>query len=193
MQSNAYMQSFVVSLLKEKLSPFYYYHNQAHTLYVEQKAIEIGGHEGCSKKEIDLLRAAALFHDTGFINTYNGHEEESCVLARQYLPAYGYSNDDIDTICGMIMATKLPQHPHNKLEEIIADADLEYLGTTTVTDTAYKLYQEQQHLHPSLTEAAWNKTQISFLKKHHYFTRFCKEQKEPAKLAYLNKLVENNP
>jgi uncharacterized protein len=190
MQSNTYMQSFVVDLLKKKLSPFYYYHNYEHTLYVQEKAIEIGGHEACTAEEIDLLRAAALWHDSGFINTYNGHEEEGCLLARQYLPAYGYSNDDIGKICGMIMATKIPQQPKNKLEEIIADADLEYLGTDAAATTAEKLYKEQQHLDPLLTETAWNKTQISFLQKHHYFTRFCKEQKEPLKLLYLNKLLD---
>ena len=36
----------------------------------------------------------------------------------RYLPEYGYSTGQIDRICGMIMATQIPQTPHNKLEEI---------------------------------------------------------------------------
>lgn len=185
------MKLFVVDLLKEKLSPFYYYHNYGHTLYVFDKVIEIGQQEDCTEKEIDLLSAAALWHDAGFINTYNNHEKAGCQLAQQYLPAYGYDATDINTICGMIMVTKMPQHPQTKLETIIADADLEYLGTYTVEEKAANLFRELQHINPSLTKAQWHKTQVGFLQKHQYFTHFCKENREPVKREYLWNLVNN--
>ena len=191
MQSNRDMKSFVVGLLKEKLSPFYYYHNHVHTLYVADKVAEIGKQENCTAKEIALLTAAALWHDAGFINSYSNHEKESCLLVRKYLPDYGYSAADIDTICGMIMATRMPQSPANKTEAILADADLEYLGTSSVTEKAADLFRELQHLDPSLTPAQWLKTQVSFLQTHHYFTRFCKENREPVKQVYLSRLLHN--
>jgi uncharacterized protein len=192
MQSNpAAMEAFVIGLLKTKLPFFYYYHNYEHTLYVLDKAIEIGQQESCTPSEIELLRAAALWHDAGCINKYAGHEKESCLLAQQYMPAYGYSADDIAKVCGMIRATKIPQSPKNKLEEIIADADLEYLGTDSAASTANKLFKELQHLNPSLTKAEWDRMQISFLQKHHYFTWYCKENREPVKLKYLNKLIND--
>lgn len=183
------MKAFVIDLLKTNLSLFYYYHNPDHTLYVKEKVIEIGGHENCTEKEIDLLCAAVLWHDTGFINTYAYHEEESCVLARQYLPEYGYSPGEIETICGMIMATKIPQSPKNKLEEIIADADLEYLGTVNAKKHADALFRELQYLNPSLSNKEWNQIQISFLQKHQFFTKYCKENREPEKLKYLENLI----
>ena len=189
MQSKLLMEEFVINLLDNRLPSFYYYHDHRHTLYVMEKAIEIGAHEACTEEEIDLLTAAALWHDTGYINTYENHEEESCALAKQYLPEYGYSSDDIHTICGMIMATKTPQSPKNKLEEIIADADLEYLGTESAGIKAADLFKERQSLDPGLTKNEWNKTQISFLQHHHYFTRFCKENREPVKRAYLHNLL----
>ncbi|MBC7889541.1 MAG: HD domain-containing protein [Ferruginibacter sp.] len=186
------MKAFVINLLKNNLSPFYYYHNHEHTLYVVEKALEIGQYEKCTAKEIDLLNTAALFHDTGYLNSYAGHEEESCLLARQYLPGYGYLAPDTDAICAMIMATKMPQSPKNKLEEIIADADLEYLGTDSAGIKSDSLFFELQSLNPLLTKEQWNRTQISFLQKHHYFTRFCKENREPAKRIYLEKLMQDN-
>ncbi|MGB5007886.1 MAG: HD domain-containing protein, partial [Ferruginibacter sp.] len=167
----------------------YYYHNYEHTLYVMEKVLEIGNHENCSENELELLHTAALWHDTGYINTYKGHEAASCTLARQYLPGYGYSLEDIDRICGMIMATKIPQSPNNKLEEILADADLEYLGTDKAAVFANHLFKELKALDPQLTEEAWNKTEIGFLETHPYFTRFCKENKEHIKQAYLKRLV----
>ena len=92
MQNSAAMQDFVITLLKEKLPPYYYYHNYAHTLYVQEKAIEIGRAEGCNEIEIEYLSVAGLWHDTGFINTYVNHEHAGCVLARQYLPHYPVSS-----------------------------------------------------------------------------------------------------
>jgi predicted metal-dependent HD superfamily phosphohydrolase len=179
------MKAFVIDLLKSKLPSSYYYHDYEHTLYVMDKAVEIGQHQNCTEKEIELLVVASLWHDTGFINVYDEHEKEGCALAKKYLPEYGYSNSDINKICGMIMATKIPQSPKNKLEEIIADADLEYLGTDNASAKANDLFKELQSLNPSLTNEQWNKTQIAFLQKHHYFTKFCKENTAPGKAAYL--------
>lgn len=191
MQSKKRMRLFVTGLLKNNLPTYYYYHNTEHTLYVADRAAEIGRQEKCNEKEIDLLIIAALWHDTGFIKTYTGHEEAGCELAHHYLSEFGCLAEDIQRVCGMIMATKIPQSPNNKLEEIIADADLEYLGTETVAMKAYNLFRELQHLNPLLTEEEWNGVQISFLQKHHYFTRFCKENREPLKLMYLKKLVND--
>jgi uncharacterized protein len=190
MQNNPSMKTFVVDLLKNNIPVFYYYHNYQHTLYVVDKAIEISNEENCTAHETDLVSAAALWHDTGFIKSYTDHEEEGCLLAKEYLPVYGYSKEDIDKICGMIMATQIPQSPQNKLEEIVADADLEYLGTDDAAAKAEHLFKEWRHMDPSLTREEWNRKQIAFLRSHHYFTRYCKEKREEAKLSYLQGLVD---
>ena len=191
MQSKTHMKEFVIDLLNKKLPANYYYHNYEHTLYVLDKTMEIVQQENCTVPEMKLLMAAALWHDTGYINTYIGHEEAGCVMATQYLPAYGYSEDEIKQVCGMIMATKIPQSPKNKLEEIIADADLEYLGTKDPGAKADLLFRELNSLNPSLTIEEWNRTQISFLQQHSYFTQYCRENKEPLRQAYLNKLLNS--
>lgn len=89
----------------------------------------------------------------------------------------------------MIMATRLPQEPKNKLEEIIADADLAYLGTEHATVLANNLFRELNLLNPQLTKEIWNKTEVGFLKDHHYFTAYCKKNRQPQKTAYLTSLI----
>jgi uncharacterized protein len=188
MQNKSQMQEYVLDMLRRDLPKQYHYHNPEHTLYVQEKTLEIARYEGCSEDELNLLDIAALWHDTGYTRIYGNHEEQSCLLARQYLPEYGLSADDIDTICDIIMATKIPQSPKNKLEEIIADADLEYLGTETFEAKSRDLFHELQSLNPLLTIDKWNQMQISFISKHKYFTRFCKEYREPIKQNHLNEL-----
>ena len=97
MQSNQQMTEFVITLLKKHIPATYYFHDYEHTLYVVDKTIEIAKQEHCTSKEITLLSVAALWHDVGYIKTYVGHEAESCSYAKQYLPGYGFSADDINT------------------------------------------------------------------------------------------------
>ena len=187
------MKEFVVALLDSKLPPNYYYHNHQHTLYVLEKAMEIAAAASCTAYEVHLLSVAALWHDTGYIKTYNGHEEAGCELAGSYLPSYGFSPEETQMVQGMIMATKIPQSPKNKLEEILADADLEYLGTKDAGSKAELLFLELNSITPSLTREEWNRIQISFLQQHSYFTKYCKENKELLKQEYLNTLLHPGP
>ena len=71
----------------------------------------IGWAEGCSDEEILLLKTAGLFHDAGHTVTYDDHEYQGTLLAREMLPGYGYTEEQIDMICGIIMSTKLPPKP----------------------------------------------------------------------------------
>jgi uncharacterized protein len=182
------MMNFVKELINNSVAASYPYHNFNHTLYVYEKTIDIAAHEKCSATDLRLLKAAALWHDTGYVNIYYGHEEESCVLAKKQLPDFGFTKDEIYVICGMIMATKIPQTPHNLLEQIIADADLEYLGTDEAPVQAQQLFEELRMLNPYLHEELWNQTQIFFLEHHSFFTNYCRQHREPAKHSYLNGL-----
>lgn len=188
MQSKLPLQEFVINLLNLKLPDYYYYHDYEHTLYVLENVNVICDHEGCTTEDRHLLSTAALWHDTGYIVKYLGHEEESCNLARKYLPDYGFNEHDIATICGMIMATQVPQMPKTKLEEIIADADLEYLGAPHPEIKADKLYRELCNVYPTLSAERWTQTQVSFIESHSYFTNYCKTHSESAKQRYLQSL-----
>jgi predicted metal-dependent HD superfamily phosphohydrolase len=188
MDTEQRMMDFVEELINNSVAASYPYHNFNHTLYVYNKTLEIAAHEKCSASDLRLLKAAALWHDTGYINIYYGHEEESCVQAQKYLGDFGFNKDEIYVICGMIMATKIPQTPHNLLEEIIADADLEYLGTNEAETQANQLFEELRMLNPYLHEELWNRTQIFFLEHHTFFTTFCKQHREQRKHEYLNGL-----
>src|SRR5579871_6397898 len=112
-------QQFIINKLKEELPKFLTYHNLEHTSEVLRYAEEIAAGEKISGDELTILRTAALLHDTGFLEAYTGHEEVSCSVAKTYLPQFEYSNEQIDEICELIMATKLPQSPQNKLGEIL--------------------------------------------------------------------------
>lgn len=184
-------KQFILTKLSNELSPKLAYHGVHHTLDVLKMASEIAENEGIEGKNLNLIKTAALFHDSGFVkNKHEGHEAEGCLIAREHLPGFGYSEKDIDIICGMIMATKIPQSPKNILEEILCDADLDYLGRDDFYPIGLTLYEELQTYHLLNGEQAWNRLQVSFLSAHRFYTTTNKLQREPVKLRHLESLRE---
>lgn len=184
-------KQFILARLRADLSSHLHYHGLHHTMDVHKVANELCEMEGIRGHELILVKTAALYHDAGFVkDKHAGHEHEGCLMVRADLPRFGYSEPDIELICGMIMATKIPQSPQNHLEEILCDADLDYLGRDDFYKIGNSLFEELQAYHLIGDEQAWNRLQVSFLTAHRFHTRTNKSLREPVKQAYLRDLQE---
>ena len=179
---------FILQKLENELPKNLAYHNLAHTKEVHEAAMRIGKEENITEKEMELLRIAALYHDSGWIYNGVGHEAISCEIVRKHLPDYGFNTDQIESICTIIMATKLPYTSENILQKIIMDADLDYLGTDTFFPRAESLRQELVSLGKLAEGADWNKLQVPFIEYHHYFTASSIKNREPKKNENLELL-----
>jgi len=179
------LQHYVFSLLETDLPPHLYYHNKAHTQYVVNAALQLATAEQVLEEDLPLLLTAALMHDTGYIETIKNHEEASCAIARRLLPAYDYNTTSVNTICDLIMVTKLPQQACTSLAKILCDADLYYLGTDQFFEFGENLYKEMYALHLINSLDQWNELQVQFLSSHRYFTAAAVRFLNAKKLANL--------
>lgn len=187
------LEEYILNRLEKELPKHLYYHNVKHTMDVCIGVEIIGTAEGVNDEEMLYLKTAALFHDMGQIVQSKGHEEISCKFAREILPQYHYSDEQISIICEIIMATMLPPNPQNLLQRIICDADLDYLGRADfipVSDTLYKELSEQNIITDKDT---WNKLQVSFISNHQYFTDFGKNSREVNKQNQIERLKKLLP
>ena len=178
----------IMSQLENSLPSWLHYHSPEHTRYVLDKAILIAGKENVSDEDLLLLKIAAVYHDSGFLISPKNHEKLGCQIAGNELQEFDLDALQIKKICGMIMATRIPQKPKTFLEKILADADLEYLGTNKFEEFGNLLYQERLHFHPEMSLEEWNEIQIDFMSNHRYHTNFCKEHRQPKKMANLEKI-----
>ena len=182
------LQEVILDKLERELPKYLYYHNVKHTVDVVTEVELMGWAEGITDEEMLLLKTAALFHDVGHTVQYDNHEYYGTVIARDMLPKYGYTPKQIDRICEIIMATQLPPKPKNLLENIICDADLDYLGRTDfvpVSNTLYKELHEQNKI-GSLSE--WNKLQVKFISGHQYFTKTARNLREVNKQKQIERI-----
>lgn len=187
------IKSEVLSLLKDKLDPKLTYHNLAHTEDVMHQVERIAKGENITgPNELMLLKVAALFHDSGFLYVYKHHEEKSCQIMEDYMQVGDFTPTEIVRIKGMIMATQIPQTPHNLMEQIICDADLDYLGRDDFERISNGLKEEFLVFKVIKSESDWDPLQIGFFEAHNYFTETCRVDRTPKKLEHLEMLKMNH-
>ncbi len=179
------LKQIVFDKLNKELPKHLYYHSLGHVVDVFDAAMRIADCENVTPQEKNLLATAVLLHDSGFIYQSTNHEIKGAEIAREMLPQYGYSTSEIEQICGMIMATKIPQSPMTKLEEIICDADLDYLGRDDFWEIGKSLHQEILAGGIEMSVKEWNELQFRFLSAHHYFTPTAIAERKTKKQSHL--------
>lgn len=161
----------IMQLLEQRLSKNLHYHSIAHTKDVVTAVERIALLEGVTDEGLFLLKSAATYHDAGFIEQYEKNEPIGARLTEEILPKYGYTDKHIEQIKDLIFVTAIPHKPKNQLEEIICDADLDYLGRDDFHEIADKLRRELKEHGKIESDKQWDEIQVMFLKKHKYFTK----------------------
>ena len=121
---------------------------------------------------------------------YDKNEPVGARMAEEILPKYGYTQRDIDRIKELIYATSIPHKPKNKLEEIICDADLDYLGRDDFFEIADKLRVELREHGKIDSDRKWDEMQVGFLNMHKYFTQTALDTRQAKKEENLRKVEE---
>jgi uncharacterized protein len=182
---------YALARLENELSPNLFYHSIRHTRDEVLPAAErLALLEGVAADDRGLLFTAALYHDLGFIEQYAVNEVIGVRIAAEALPRFGYTPEQIQVISGIILATKLPQMPRTRLEEIMADADLDTLGREEFVVRNQDLRQELAAYGRPVTDAMWYAAQLKFLHANRYFTAAAKQLRNAQKQRNIEWLAD---
>jgi predicted metal-dependent HD superfamily phosphohydrolase len=184
------MEREFLRYLQENLPEDLDYHSVNHVKDVIKAAEVIGLNENCTEEEIVLLKTAALFHDAGFLRQYENNEEIGAEIAGEWMERYGFEPKQIETVQRLILATKVPHQVQDKLEKIICDADLDYLGRDDFFEIGDKLKIELMKRKIIKNDLEWDELQVNFLKQHVYFTNYLLTNRNPQKLEHLEMIEE---
>ncbi|MBF4493462.1 HD domain-containing protein [Flavobacterium sp. MR2016-29] len=176
-------EDFVSILLKDKLSNLYSYHNFNHTLTVVNAVKELCKKEDVGGDEKEMLLVAAWFHDTGYTVGYENHEKESVKIASNFLKEKGQSDEYIEKVSSLILATIKEYVPKTHLEKIIKDADFAHLMGTEYETTCELLRIELKNTwNLNFSNAEWAKENMGFLlNKHRFYTDYAQKKWQPLK------------
>lgn len=165
------VKQYALERLAHELSPGLVYHSLQHTRdEVVPAAERLADDEGVWGEARDLLIAAAWLHDMGYVKQPVYHELISARIALEVLPGMGFTEEQTDIIRWIILATALPQSPRNLVEQVMADADLDILGSDHFLARNKNLREELEFLGRRFSDDEWYVNQVKFLEEHHYFT-----------------------
>lgn len=151
------------------------YHNLNHTLIVVEAASQIGDHYQINDRDRFVVNAAAWFHDLGYFVNADNHEEHSVHLAQEFLHELQVEPETIALISETILATRSPQMPKTKLQEILCDADLFHFGIDDFWQLSKRLRKELElRENRPISKTEWRERTLETLSNHQYFTDYCK-------------------
>lgn len=176
-------EDFVSNLLKDKLSNLYSYHNFNHTFTVVTAVKELCKKEDVEGDEKEALIVAAWFHDTGYVEGYENHENASAKIAADFLREKGKSEKFIENVCNLILATAKEYQPKTHSEKIIKDADYAHLMGAEYVTTCELLRLELKNTGiASFSNSEWTKENLNFLlNKHRFYTDYALRKWQPLK------------
>lgn len=185
-------ETFVFDLLKNELDQTYLYHNYKHTERVLKSTREIIENTELSKEEALVLEIAALFHDTGYIEGSENHEEKSVEIATKFLKEHDVEQNLIDSVGKCIMETKFKEEPTTKLGKIIRDADASHFGKKYFSEASEFLRKELELRHfKTYSPSEWRNENIKVLaKKHQFYTDYALKNWQSEKDKNLSKLFK---
>ncbi|WP_340156120.1 Pycsar system effector family protein [uncultured Winogradskyella sp.] len=185
-------EKYVISYLNNNLDASFVYHNLAHTQRVVGKINELLEENPLSETEKQQLLIAAWFHDTGFTKTIVGHEKESVNIATEFLKSHNVSEDNIEAISAIILATQMGYQPTNKIEGYIRDADCAHLSSKNYNDYAALLRKEWElTLDKKVSKSQWIQENIDFLTNHTFHTDLATKKWEKRKGKNLASLLQD--
>jgi predicted metal-dependent HD superfamily phosphohydrolase len=179
-------QAYVEPLLQKALDPRLTYHTLAHTAYVVKQAHMLADAAKLPAKEIEELLIAAWFHDSGYLDTYDGHEYKSMTRAAEWLQAKGYDATGIEVVKNLIRVTHRNEEAKTELEKTISDADMSNLAAEDYRSRAELIRTEWELvLNKSYSNTEWAELQLNFMLAHKYQSAIGKEYYKKALKANI--------
>ncbi len=170
----------------------YSFHNMRHIADVSKAIDEISDYYRLDAEHYFIVKAAALFHDLGYISHGpKGHEAKGAQLAKAFLDSRSVTTATSQSVINCIMATRDKQHPTTFLESILCDADLIHLGHKDFSELNFCMFQEIVDLRKvDLDNNIWMALSIKFLENHQFHTSYVQERYNSGKDKNLRLLKE---
>jgi predicted metal-dependent HD superfamily phosphohydrolase len=174
------------NILETKLPDDITYHTLEHTKGVVDAALEIGKASGLTDDELEIVELACWFHDVGYSQDAGDHETIGANIAYSFLVERDFPVERAEKVRDCILATKMPQRPTNKLEEVVCDADLLHLAKGDFMNKSKLLRLEfETTFGQKIPEDKWLRNTCKFMEDHHYFTKYARENYAEAKKRNL--------
>jgi len=184
------LEEFVINRINTEMIKNFYFHSSKHTRDIYTQAELLCRAESISPEETLLVCTSALLFDVGFITDYYNHIIHSVNFAREVLPKFKYSNDQIETICNLMLTATTENKSPNLLESILIDAQYNYFGRVDYIDKISNLIKEIAAWSPTFISKEFILQQIERMKRFTFFTNTAQRLQDVTASQQIKKLEE---
>jgi predicted metal-dependent HD superfamily phosphohydrolase len=165
----------VEALFRAKKPDWARFHNFEHAKAVAKACREIGTASRLSPEDLEVVTLAAWFHDVGYLECGEGHEEKSAEMAASFLRKNRYPEEKITQVVQCIRSTKLPQRPNNLMEQVLCDADIAHLASKNFPVLTRLIRVEIEHRRGRrFNDVEWLTMNFDFVSRHRYHTEYAR-------------------
>jgi predicted metal-dependent HD superfamily phosphohydrolase len=178
-------EDFIFQYYQDHFPDNLVFHSYNHIVETVEAVALIGEGNNLLPEQIEMVQLAAWFHDSGYAEDRETHEEKSAEIASAFLSKLDYPSDNIKVIRNIILATRMPQEPKTLLEQVMCDGDLIHVGKKSFTKRSDMLRAELEITQgKSYSDVEWVQNEIDFLSGHKYHTPF-------ANIEFSNRKANN--
>ena len=161
------------------------YHNRTHveTLLSEVDDLAV------SDDDRGILRLATYFHDIGYREGAENHEERSAKVAEERLSNEGYDDKTIEKVSDAIRDTELFKEPETRLGAILTDIDTHNFAYEweEFKETSLAVKEEED---PDSSNNDWWESTLGLLAAHSYHSEIGLKRYESGKQETIERLKE---
>lgn len=162
-------QAFVNETFAKELPAKLTYHSLRHTEAVVKECRLLAPAADLGPDDTEALLLAAWFHDTGYLDVYDGHEFRSMERAGAWLAGHGVGAGRVQLIKDLIKATHRGSVPETELQKLLVDADMSNLARDDFRSSAELLRTEWELvLGKTYSNPEWAELQLNFMLAHKY-------------------------
>lgn len=178
----------VFELVNSNKSLNLHFHKNEFIEKVSHQVELLGRSENIQDDELLLLLTAGQLIYSGLSESYENFENKSVEIAREILPEYGFEEAQINRICNLILASKMPSNPQNILESILIDAKMEFIGRSDYITQVKLLYLEQKNTLKDFSKDKFMKGQVEMLSGFEFYTTAARRLREIQAEDQINNL-----
>ncbi|MCB9288447.1 MAG: HD domain-containing protein [Lewinellaceae bacterium] len=170
-------RKYVYDYLAEHLPPEYVFHDYDHAEETAEIAGLLAKKAQLGKEEGFLLQLAAWFHDTGYTDGPDGHEQRSTAVARQFLEGKRVSEGQIQRVEKLILSTQHDKVPDSIAERMLHDANYSFLGRKRFERRGQLLRLEEEKISGErYTSLEWNRKLLDLQLSTKFHTIWAQEE-----------------
>ncbi len=163
------IEEMILKMFDDEAPPNLYFHNSAIVRNICNQVELLSGAENLSEEDLINLKLASVFLFTGYISDYEKPMEASIRLVEEILPAYGFNNDNAESV-KKIIRNSYADILESLSDKILHDARYDYLGRVDYIKLTEKLLRERTEFGKHADADTWKEQQLLQLQNHDFVT-----------------------